>query len=285
MSIEAILAAVTPVDQRGRVSAWFQAGNLGGAGLGGGLGLVLLQNLPAPWMAGAIMGALFMACCGGLLFVPDVAAHPSEGGSLEAVKGVVRDMRVLLSSKEGFLAAFLCFLPIGTGAAGGVLTQASVAAQWGASDNEVALLQGFLAAGVTAAGCFVGGWICDRLSPRTAYALIGAALALVAVGMALSPQTVAMYVVWNLLYSAIVGLSYAAFTAVVLEAIGAASAATKYNVFASLSNFPIWWLGLALGAATDAYGPRGMLFVEAGFGLAAAALFLVVTRVAGRRAA
>src|SRR5688500_2550056 len=36
MAIEAIMAATTKPEDHGRTSAWFQAGNLGGAGLGGG---------------------------------------------------------------------------------------------------------------------------------------------------------------------------------------------------------------------------------------------------------
>src|SRR5262249_52771684 len=63
MAVEAIIASCTPPDQIGRTSAWFQVGNLGGTGLGGALGLFLVTSLPAPWMAGAIMGVLFMMCC------------------------------------------------------------------------------------------------------------------------------------------------------------------------------------------------------------------------------
>ena len=48
MAIEAMMAAVTPQSEVGRVSAWFQAGNLGGAGVGGGLGLLSLQSLREP---------------------------------------------------------------------------------------------------------------------------------------------------------------------------------------------------------------------------------------------
>ena len=85
--------------------------------------------------------------------------------------------------------------------------------------------------------------------------------------MALSPATVTMYVVWNVIYAFGVGLSYSAFTAVVLHAMGIGSGATKYNVYASLANFPIWWLGLVLGVAAQRLGPRAMLLVEAAFGV------------------
>ena len=282
MAIEAIMAATTPVSQQGRVSAWFQAGNLGGAGVGGGLGLVLLETLPEPWMAGSIMGACFLACCAALPFVPNVQAHRAVGGAVGAVKSVAGDLWKMVKTRGGLLSAFLCVLPIGTGAAAGTLTQAEVAAHWGAGATEVALLQGVLAGVITAAGCFVGGWLCDRFHPRTAYAGIGVALAATAVGMAVSPATVAMYVVWTMTYSFLVGLAYAAFTAVVLNAIGSGSAATKYSLFASLSNFPIWWLGLLLGRVADLNGANAMLLTEAGLGVLGVVLFAAASSAVGR---
>lgn len=284
MSIEAILAAVTTREEQGRVSAWFQAGNLGGAGIGGGLGLILLQHLPSPWMAGAILGALFLACGAALAFVPDARGHAPVHGVVEAVRTVFTDVRALANTKGGLLAAVLCFLPVGTGAAQGVLTQAEVAARWGAGDTEVAWLQGFAAGGVTVAGCFAGGWLADRLGPRPAYVAIGLALAVIAVGLGLGPATVTAYVVGNLVYAFAVGLAYAAFTAVVLEAIGAGSAATKYNLYASLANFPIWWLGLVLGQVAEKYGPDGMLEAEAALGVVGVGVFAVATWVVRRTA-
>lgn len=252
MSIEAIMAVTTTPEEQGRVSAWFQAGNLGGGAFGGALGLYLLERLAAPWMAGAVMALAFLACCGALAFVPDVRAHKPSGGVWGATSQVAREVWAMLKTRAGFLSALLCVLPIGTGAAQGVLAQAEIASHWGAGSTEVGLVQGLFGGVVLTIGCFAGGWLCDRYPPRTVYAAIGLALAFIAVGMALSPATVTMYVVWNMLYSFGVGLAYSGFTAVVLSAIGSGSAATKYSFFASLSNFPIWWLGLLLGRVADA---------------------------------
>jgi len=281
MSVEALMAATTPADQIGRVSAWFQAGNLGGAGLGGGLGLWLFETLPSPWMSGAIMGALFLLCCFALRFTPPQLGEREALGAGTAIRRVVGDLRAMLRTKGGLLSAILCALPIGTGAAQGVLTQAKVAAVWGAGAEQVALVQGLFAGLITAAGCLMGGSLCQRFRPRTAYAAVGLALAAIAVGMGLSPATPAMYVAWNLIYAFAVGLLYAAFTALVLDAMGKGSAATKYNVFASLSNFPLWWLGLALGVAADKWGARPMLFTEALFGVIGLVIFAVSVRLVG----
>ncbi|GDX81789.1 hypothetical protein LBMAG42_36000 [Deltaproteobacteria bacterium] len=286
MSIEAILAQATPRGEEGRVSAWFQAGNLGGTGLGGALGLYLLQVLPEPWMAGAIMGGLFMACCGALVWVPDIVPHRAIGGVVSAVQGVIGDLFKLGRARGGFLAAILCFLPLGTGAGQGVLTQAAVAEVWGAGATEVALVQGLFAGILTAAGCFVGGWLCKRFHPRTAYAVIGLLLAVVGLLFGLttpgSPLEMAfipavyLYIGWNLLYSLVVGFAYAAFTALVLNAIGSGSAATKYSIYASLSNFPIWWLGLLLGTTADKWGPATMLYTESAIATLGVVIFGIV---------
>ena len=288
MSIEAIMAQTTAPGEEGRVSAWFQAGNLGGGGLGGALGLYLLETLPAPWMAGAIMGTLFLACCLALYFVPDVIPHRHPGGAGAAVRGVVSDLVALFRTKGGQLAGILCFMPIGTGAASGVLTQATIAGAWGAGSQAVGLVQGLFAGLVTTAGCFVGGWLCDRMHPQVAYARIGALLAVIAAAMAACPPfeyhgIPVGYISWNMLYSLVVGFAYAAFTAIVLDAIGTGSAATKYSFFASLSNFPIWWLGLLLGRVADVEapglfgdafrGPTPMLLTEAALGMVGIGLF------------
>ena len=92
--------------------------------------------------------------------------------------------------------------------------------------------------------------------------------------MALSPATIMMYVVWNMTYAFGVGLAYSAFSAVVLSAMGAGSGATKYNVYASLANFPIWWLGLVLGVAAQKWNPRRMLLTEAAFGVVGVLIFV-----------
>jgi hypothetical protein len=282
MSVEAMIASLTPPDEVGRVSAWFQAGNLGGAGLGGGLGLFLFQKLPASWMSGAIVGALFIACCLALLPLPFVKAHERGAGVSAAVKGVAVGLWEMLKTRAGFLSALLCVLPVSTGAAQGTLTQAAVAAFWGAGEREVELVQGLFSGLITAIGCFGGGWLCKHLNPRAAYAFFGLVLAAVASLMAVCPHTINMYVVWNLIYAFGVGLAYAAFTAVALSALGKAAAATGYNIFASLSNFPIWWLGLLLGTVADKHGPSAMLFTEAAFGVLGVIIFVVATRAAGQ---
>lgn len=278
MAVEAMIASITPADQVGRVSAWFQAGNLGGAGLGGALGLFLIQKLPSPWMAGAVMGLLFISCCLALIPLPHVKAHVTNKRPVDAVKTVALGFWEMIKARVGALTALMCILPIATGAASGVLTQSVVAQYWGAGAEQVGLVQGLLSGIITALGCFLGGWVCNRMNPHKAYGIFGIALAAIAAAMAFSPATVTMYVVWNMIYALGIGLSYAAFTAMALVAIGKGAAATGYNVFASMSNFPIWWLGLLLGWVADHHGAKNMLITEAILGALGVAVFTLVDR-------
>ena len=125
---------------------------------------------------------------------------------------------------------------------------------------------------ISAAGCIAGGWWCDRVDRQRAYVYFGLFQAGCAVAMAMLPRTQPMFIIWTSVYAFSTGLTYAGFTAFVLEAIGKGAAATKYNVYASLSNMPIYYMTNLDGWAHDKWGSGGMLFTEAALcGLGAAA--------------
>ena len=274
MSVESLMAYGTTGDQKGRAGGWFQAGNLGGTGIGGGAGLWLAQHLPAAWMSGAILGVGCLMCCLGLLFVPEPqSTHRGENLGRSLVN-VGRDLWGVAKSRTGFLALFLCFLPIGSGAASGLWS--AVASDWHASANTVALVTGVLEGIASAVGCILGGWMSDRMNRQWAYALYGVLQGLCAVAMALAPRVESTYVVFTLIYAVMTGLTYAGFSAFVLEAMGTGAAATKYNVFASLSNTPIAYMTSIDGWAHGRFGPAGMLYTEAVFGLLGLVLFIAM---------
>lgn len=276
MACESLLAYDTPPERKGRASGWYQAGNLGGGGLGGGAGLWLAQVLPAPWMSGAILGLASFACCLALFFIREPVRAPRTARYAHEVAEVARDLWSVTKSHAGLMALLICFLPLGTGAASGLWS--AVASDWNASAETVALVTGVVGGIASAIGCFMGGWLCDRMDRKDAYALFGFLLACCAVGMAMAPRTEAMYVVYTTIYSWISGLSYAGFTAIVLETIGKGAAATKYNLYASLSNMPIAYMIMIDGWAHTRWGAGGMLFTEAIIGVAAILVFYAIAR-------
>lgn len=66
---------------------------------------------------------------------------------------------------------------------------------------------------------------------------------------------------------------------------GEGAAATKYNVYASLSNTPIYYMTRIDGWAHAKWGPAGMLHTEAAFGFVGLLAFLGVTAGVKRRRA
>lgn len=281
MSVESLMAYGTGDAEKGRAGGWFQAGNLGGFGVGGGAALWIAEHIAVPWLSGAVLAAACLACCIALAFIEEPQKFERPAGVLRSVAQVLRDLWSVVRSRPGFLALLICFLPIGTGAATNLW--AAIAADWRASANTVALVTGALGGVASAIGCLAGGYWCDRMDRKKAYWVFGLAQAACMIAMAISPRTEAVYIGYVLLYAFISGLTYAAFSAVVLEAMGLGAAATKYNLFASLSNMPIAYMTLVDGWAHTRWAAGAMLWTEAAIGMAAILLFMAAAAVANKR--
>jgi hypothetical protein len=92
--------------------------------------------------------------------------------------------------------------------------------------------------------------------------------------MYLGPRNALGYGIFTLSYQFGSGVAYGAFTGFVLEAIGRGAAATKYNVLASLSNIPIWYMTELLGRSSERWGPSTMLLVDAASEVVGIVIFL-----------
>jgi MFS transporter, PAT family, beta-lactamase induction signal transducer AmpG len=281
MACDSLVAYATPDELRGRAAGWYQAGNLGGAGIGGGLGLELAGRLPAPWMGSCIVGGLCLLCCAAVFLLPKPEAPFGEHKVLRKLGETAKDLWQMARQRAGALALILCFLPIGSGAA----PFAAIATEWRASDHIVAIVTGVLGGVISAVGCIAGGWLCDRMDRKDAYVWFGIFQAAAGIAMALMPRTQFMYVLWTLIYTFGTGLAYAAFSAFTLEAIGKGAAATKYNALASLSNVPIYYMTVIDGAAHDKWNSTGMFFTESALAVAAAVIFMLLAKVLWRKRA
>ncbi|HTS21951.1 MAG TPA: MFS transporter [Casimicrobiaceae bacterium] len=280
MAVESLMAYCAPDEAKGRAGGWFQAGNLGGYGLGGGAGLWLAQALPQAWIGAAILALTCLLCCAALAFVAEPPEQIHTGRYGRTLVALGKDLWSVARSRGGFLALLICFLPIGSGAASNLWS--AVADDWHASANTVALVTGVFSGITSAAGCVVSGYWCDRMDRKRAYALFGVLLCVCASAMALGPRTETMYVVFTLAYGVINGFCYTAFSAVTLEAIGRGAAATKYSLFASLSNMPIGYMTAVDGWAAARWGSSGMLHTEALVGVIAVLFFAAVASLSAR---
>jgi PAT family beta-lactamase induction signal transducer AmpG len=274
MTVDILGAHSSPPELKGRFGGWMQLGNLAGGGIAGGLALWLSQTLPERWMGAAIIALTFVLCPIALLLLPKTIRVIEKGRVIERVAVVARESWALARSRAGAMAILVLFLPLGTGAASGLFS--AVAGDWDASVHAVELANGAWSGVVAGAGCLVGGFFCDRMDRKWSYAVFGLIQAACAASMALAPHTETMFIVFTLLYSFISGLTYASFSALTLEVIGLGAAATKYNLLASLSNFPIQYMTLIDGRAHTQWGATGMLLTEAIVAVVGVLLYILV---------
>ena len=274
MAADSLMAHATTPEEKGRAGGWSQAGNLGGSGLGGGVGLWLAQHVQAQWISGASLGFVCILSSAAMLWLREPEATHRVTSYWKSLGNVGRECLDILSSRMGFLALFIMLLPIGVGAAQNLWS--AVANDWHASADAVALVNGALGGVISMFGCIAGGVLCDRMDRKIAYCLFGLVLAAVTVAMALAPRTELMFVIFTCVYAFVMGFCYAAFGAVVLETIGAGAAATKYNLLAGISNAPIAYQTIIDGWGHDRWGASGLLYIETACGIAAVALYLIV---------
>jgi len=150
--------------------------------------------------------------------------------------------------------------------------------EWGANANDVAITSGVLSGLLSALGCLVGGYLCDRMDRKIAYCFCGLLMSACAAIMALAPHNLTMYYLFVLIYAFVTGMGYAAFTAVTLEAIGKGAVATKYSIFASLSNTPIAYMSLLNTHFYENSGSNAGLYSDAFMGIAGILIFLMFNR-------
>ncbi|RVQ66500.1 MFS transporter [Croceicoccus ponticola] len=279
MSAEIFMANQVPAEMRGRASGWSQAGNLGGAGIGGGVGLLLAENLAQPWISGVVIAVFCMACWLATLWLPRFVKITTELNYAGELKEVLRNVWAVARSRVGYLALLIMLLPIGSGG----VPWAAISKEWEAGGNMVALVNGLAGGVASVVGALVAGFVCDRMELKRAYSLFGILVGIVAVGMAFTPRTPMVFVVGVLAYQVMIGMAYTGYAAIVLEAIGKKSAATNFNLMAALSNIPIAVMSMVDGYMHDTYGTDAMLLGELAFPAAALVLFWLFVALTGPR--
>ena len=277
---EGLMTHNTPPGGRGRSAGWFQAGNQFAQTAGGGLGLWLMTHLPKPWMAGAVLAAVLWGCSLALTLVDEPPRHLHHGSPTDKLMDAWRELLTVLRSKAGRIGLILAILPIGTGAAQGLF--GSIAGEWSAGADTTSLVLGLGGGIAIVAGCFAGGRLADRMTKPLAYAASCALGVLGCIAIVFSPRTGLGFAASTLFYTFALGMSAATITAMVLAIIGDTAAATKINLFFALNALFSLAMLRVNGWAHDAWRTNGMLFTEAGVGVAALIVFaLLAGRVRG----
>jgi MFS transporter, PAT family, beta-lactamase induction signal transducer AmpG len=260
-----LMATTLDDHERGKAAGWLNAGNLGGGALGAGLILILAQSVPK-LAIGAVLSATMILPSLAALAIPELVRPRSD--AREHFRAMLQDVWTTARSRAGWTGMLFCISPVGTAALLNFF--AAVAVDYRANPGMVALVNGALNGLITAVGAVGGGWLCDRMDRRIAYLMSGTLTAIVAVGMALGPLSPSTYAIGVCAYFLVSGFCYAAFSAVVLEAVGhaGASASAQYALFVAAGNFAITYVGWLDTRFHHQYGPRALLGVDAGLNLA-----------------
>ncbi len=280
---EGLMVHNTPVGARGRAAGWFQAGNHFGQTAGGGMSLWLMRHAPEPWMAGAALAVVLALCALPLLLVEEAPRAFGDATMGARARDAWRELLGVVRSRAGRIGLLLAILPIGTGAAKDLF--GSLAPEWQASPDMVALVLGIGGGVAIVLGCFAGGRLADRIDRPMAYALACALGLAACVVMAWSPRTPAGYAVSTLFYTFTLGMVAGSFTGLVLAIVGHGAAATKMNLFFALNTLFTLAVLRGEGWAHDAWHTNGMLYMETLLGVAALAVFAwAVGRIRGTAA-
>jgi len=177
-------------------------------------------------------------------------------------------------SRAGALALLLNILPMGLGASNNLW--ASVARDWHASADVVALVTGALGGLISIPGSLLGGLACRYLPLRGVY--VGAAIVCAALlgVMALVPHTQTAFVVLTLASAMALGACWGALSSVSIACIGYEGVATKNGLLSSFSNIPLVACIPIVGWAQSRYGSNAMLLTEVGIAAASLAVYLAV---------
>ncbi|MXP29633.1 hypothetical protein GRI58_12485 [Porphyrobacter algicida] len=176
---------------------------------------------------------------------------------LLAVGGEMVDMARQPRSRWVMLA-FLT--PIGAG--GASYLWPALAPEWHAGPNVVSLANGLGAAAASGLGCFIYGRFVghfDRIKAflTTAMLLVGAALLLTAL-----PREAMFFAAGTMIYSLMLGFSYASYTALQFETVGEGAVASKNALLNAFGNVPITYMPILLGIVHDQWSTTAMLLFE-----------------------
>ncbi|HLH31034.1 MAG TPA: MFS transporter [Terriglobia bacterium] len=203
-----------------------------------------------------------------IVFLPSLAAltivetRPHRMRLVPLFRAITRDVWEVLRSRSTLIGLVFFLSPVGSAAVSNLIS--SVGPDYHASDAQVAFVSGVAGGLLSALGCLIGGWLCDRINRTAAYALAGLLSAPFAAWMAFGPPTPFTYAGGYVGYSLAAGIAYAAFTALELDVLGPRphAAGTAYSLLGASGNLPIAYMTWLDGVGYKYAGARGLMTVD-----------------------
>ncbi|MDB5285293.1 MAG: Major Facilitator Superfamily protein [Mucilaginibacter sp.] len=252
------MAGTVHPEKKGLAAGWYQAGNVGGMGFGGGAGIWLSTHYS--YQLAIIVLCLIMALCTLTLYVVAPVLADSSKKLTGRFKFLFTDLKSLMRSPSVIFSFLVIITPVGIGAAAYIWS--SIGGDWHADADLVALVNGVLSAIITVLGCVFGGWVADKAGRWWSFFGAGSLMALIGAFMAFAGFNPFTYTVGILCYAFAFGCASAAFSAVALHAIGPDLGSTKYALISSFSNIAPVYMTALDGWVYGRSGIKVMLLTE-----------------------
>ncbi len=225
--------------ERGQAGGWFQAVNVGGGALGAGVTLWLLRRLTAGGLATATAAMIVLPSLAAL-WIAEAAPAPRQAAKL--MREMWGDVKAMYGSRVSLIGLAIFLSPMGASAAANLFS--GVAVDFSAPESMVVWINGLGGAVLTTLGSLGGGFMCDRIPRRTAYAVAALLSGFCAIAMLAAPLTKTTFAIGVSAYSLAQGVAFAAGAALTLELIGEAgrSGATRYTLYNAAANLPVLYM-------------------------------------------
>jgi PAT family beta-lactamase induction signal transducer AmpG len=277
-SANGALLTVMPESLRGRAAGWYQAGNLGGGAIGGGMVIWLADNAALSVVAVAIAAATVLPALA-VFLIDEPAPVPRAVGPL--LRGLFIDLREVFLARRTWLGLVFFLSPVGSAGISNLIS--GVGPDYHASGTVVLWATGIAGGLLQAGGCFIGGYAADRMNRMVAYALAGILAAIFGTYLALGPATSFTYAAGYSAYAISAGFAYSVYTALVLDVVGRRrhAAAAAYSTLNAAGNVPIAYMTWLDGVGYKHWGARGLMATDAVGNGAFALILLLIASFAG----
>jgi MFS family permease len=254
-----LMAVLIPGSSHGKAGGWYQAGNLGGGALAGGVCIWLAERVPVWGFATAAAAMVFVPSLA-VLFVKEAPRDLTPSWALFTT--MFHKFRDLMNQRSTWVG-FLFFLsPLGAASAGTLFS--GIGVDYNASAKIVMWVTGFGGALCTIIGSVAGGYLCDHMDRRNAYLLSGGLSAVASGAMLLAPISPVVFAVGASAYLMMAGFSYGAFNALALELTDGepCTGGARFSLFSAAANGPVAYMTWLDGQGDRRWGVRGLLGVD-----------------------
>jgi hypothetical protein len=274
-AIKGLMAYEVPAAQLGTASGYYAAGGYFAKAIGAAATLWMLAHVASRPLVG-LLSAAAAALAGTAIWLTPRATPVPLHMFTTAFRTTLADVWEFLRTRRGAIVALLCLLPFASGIEAGLI--GAIAHEWRVTADELGAWIGLSAVG-TISGAMLAGWLSLRFGAWKTYLLLGWAMVVAVIVLALAPRDPVAFLVIEFVYRGLSGGGSAAILALVMTAIGKGAASTKASVMWSLFNFAAVLPTMLEGHVHDHAGTTTMLLTGAALCVGGLGILLLVMRL------